>query len=72
MVEAFVQGGRTSYVTADTPFTAVNSSVHVFNSGVQPVVVHSLEVHSMGCGWSPTLPTPRITLKSGDGERVGH
>eukprot|EP01043_Picozoa_sp_COSAG02_P045893 COSAG02_NODE_4242_length_5594_cov_2.769063_4_plen_715_part_00 len=68
MVEAFVQGGRTSYVTADTPFTAANSSVHVFNSGVQPVVAHSLEVHSMGCGWSPTVPAPPITLKSDDGE----
>eukprot|EP01046_Picozoa_sp_COSAG06_P077693 COSAG06_NODE_25425_length_637_cov_1.027881_1_plen_111_part_10 len=68
MVEAFVQGGRTSYVSADTPFAVANSSVHVFNSGVQPVVVRSLEVYTMGCGWSPTLPAPRTTLKSDDGE----
>ena len=58
MVEAFVQRGRTSYVSADTPFAAANSYVHVFNSGAQPVVVRSLEVYTMGCGWSPTLPAP--------------
>ena len=57
-IEAFVQGGRTSFVTADTPFTEANSSVHVFNSGAHPVVVHSLEAYEMGCGWSPTLPVP--------------
>jgi hypothetical protein len=68
VVEAFVQGGRTSYVSADTPFAAANSSVHVFNSGAQLVVVRSLEVYTMGCGWSSTLPAPRTTLKSDDGE----
>jgi len=63
-IEAFIQGGRTSFVNADTPFSETNSSVHLFSSGAHPVVVHRVEAYQMGCGWSETLPVP---LKNDDG-----
>jgi hypothetical protein len=60
VIEAFAMSGRTSYVTADTPFTLTNSSVHIFNDGSSSVHVKSVSAFGMGCGWSPKLPKPAL------------
>ena len=62
IVEVFFMGGRTSYVDADTPYSDVNASVHIF-AGSASVLVEGVAAHSVGCGWSDTLPAP---LKSDD------
>ena len=58
VIEAFFMAGRTSYVTADTPFTLANSSVHIFNDGEASVLVSNVSAFGMGCGWSGVLPKP--------------
>ena len=58
VVEAFVNGGRTSYVTADVAYSDANSSVHMF-AGASSVAIESVEAHTVGCGWSTTLPLPK-------------
>jgi hypothetical protein len=63
VIEAFVNGGRTSYVTADTAYSDDNSSVHIF-AGASSVAIESVEAHTVGCGWSETLPKPRTNTIS--------
>ena len=60
VIEAFFQRGRTSYVTADTPFSLDNSSVHLFNNGPENVRAN-VSAFGMGCGWNAALPKPAVS-----------
>ena len=65
VIEAFFQRGRTSYVTADTPFSLDNSSVHLFNNGPENVRAN-VSAFGMGCGWNAALPKPAVSPQKTD------
>jgi hypothetical protein len=63
LVESFVMGGRYAWAysleSELLPFSLANSSVILFNYG--PVAVNAIvSAFSMGCGWSDSLPVPKV------------